>query len=142
MRWLEDQVRHITERHDNLLRENTYMRHMLSEQTQKLNHLLQRENEEMEKERSDRKSPSGNESSSGDDSNDSGLRSPQLSVKSSPFSINFLSKSSTSGKISKSLGSSKITIDKIAAPKPTTPGKYKELFQNFLEFFSQINLIL
>lgn len=98
MRWLEDQVRHITERHDNLLRENTYMRHMLSEQTQKLNHLLQRENEEMEKERTrSRKSPqSHSDASSGDDSNDSGIRSPQRKsiTKSSPFSINFLSQSS------------------------------------------------
>merc|ERR1711937_1124387 len=72
MRWLEDQVRHIQERHDNLVRENTYMRHMHSVQTQKLNHLLQRENEEMEKERSRvPKSPQSSlsDASSGDDSN-------------------------------------------------------------------------
>jgi hypothetical protein len=120
MRWLEDQVRHITERHDNLLRENTYMRHMLSEQTQKLNHLLQRENEEMEKERGrSRKSPPSHSSdaSSGDDSNDSGIRSPPR-PKTSSFSINFLSKSS------KNEGSPKKLTDRITSspsiPKPTT----------------------
>jgi len=117
MRWLEDQVRHITERHDNLLRENTYMRHMLSEQTQKLNHLLQRENEEMEKERGRaRKSPaSHSDASSGDDSNDSGIRSPQK-PKTSSFSINFLSKSSKDGSPAK-------LTDRISSPsipKPTT----------------------
>ena len=119
MRWLEDQVRHITERHDNLLRENTYMRHMLSEQTQKLNHLLQRENEEMEKER--RRAPKSPQSSlsdasSGDDSNDSGIRSPPRS-KVSSFSINFLSQSS---KDSKSSISDRIPAPLSSIPKPTT----------------------
>ena len=124
MRWLEDQVRHITERHDNLLRENTYMRHMLSEQTQKLNHLLQRENEEMEKERSStrsRKSPQrssgASDASSEDDSNDSGIRSPPRG-KPSPFSIGFLSQSSKSdaaaAKLSERITSSPTVV------KPTT----------------------
>ena len=45
MRWLEDQVRLIQERHDNLIRENTYMRHMHSAQSQKLDQLLKRESE-------------------------------------------------------------------------------------------------
>lgn len=121
MRWLEDQVRHITERHDNLLRENTYMRHMLSEQTQKLNHLLQRENEEMEKERTrSRKSPSSD--SSGDDSNDSGCRSPPRSQKTSSFSINFLSKSSKSDAAGVGVGSvGKSLTDRIAASPLTAP---------------------
>jgi hypothetical protein len=121
MRWLEDQVRHITERHDNLLRENTYMRHMLSEQTQKLNLLLQRENEEMEKERrtSSPKSPQSHSdnASSGDDSNDSGIRSLPRS-KNSSFSIGFLSKSSKNDTAGKSL-SDRITSTP-SIPKPTT----------------------
>lgn len=124
MRWLEDQVRHITERHDNLLRENTYMRHMLSEQTQKLNHLLQRENDEMEKERTRRKSPTTSNNgadSSGDDSNDSGIRSPQRS-KHSSFSINFLSKSSK-GENSPAAGNSPLSSSKLAdrITSPLTP---------------------
>jgi hypothetical protein len=124
MRWLEDQVRHITERHDNLLRENTYMRHMLSEQTQKLNHLLQRENDEMEKERTRRKSPTTSNNgadSSGDDSNDSGIRSPQRQ-KHSSFSINFLSKSSK-GENSPAAGNSPLSSSKLAdrITSPLTP---------------------
>ena len=115
-------MRHITERHDNLLRENTYMRHMLSEQTQKLNHLLQRENEEMEKER--RRAPkspqsSVSDASSGDDSNDSGIRSPPR-AKNSSFSINFLSQSS---KDSKNAVSDRIPAPLSSIPKPTTSGQ-------------------
>merc|ERR1712086_1161383 len=45
MRWLEDQVRLIQERHDNLVRENTYMRHMHSAQSQKLDQLLKLDQE-------------------------------------------------------------------------------------------------
>ena len=45
MRWLEEQARHIQERHDNLMRENAYMRHMHSIQSQRLEQLMKRETE-------------------------------------------------------------------------------------------------
>ena len=88
MRWLEDQVRHIQERHDNLVRENTYMRHMHSVQTQKLDNLLKQATELTLAERKRRHESSSDESSNSD--NDSGIRSP----KSAKFSIGFLSQSS------------------------------------------------
>lgn len=88
MRWLEDQVRHIQERHDNLVRENTYMRHMHSVQTQKLDNLLKQDTELTLAERKRRHESSSDESSNSD--NDSGIRSP----KSAKFSIGFLSQSS------------------------------------------------
>lgn len=90
MRWLEDQVRGISERHDNLLRENTYMRGLLNDQTVKLNQLLARENAEMEKERSSNRKNTSSASSDKSSDDDSGNQSP----KSSSFSINFLAQSS------------------------------------------------
>jgi len=104
MRWLEDQVRLVTERHDNLLRENTYMRHMLSEQSQKLNLLLQKENEAIAKESSSRSS----------DSEDSGSYSPRRGKSS--FSIGFLSKSANDEKKElSSMISDRITASGIAS---------------------------
>ena len=93
MRWLEDQVRHIQERHDNLVRENTYMRHMHSVQTQKLDNLLKRDTELTLAERKRRHESSSDESSDG--SSDSGIRSP----KSAKFSIGFLSQSSNTEEV-------------------------------------------
>lgn len=104
MRWLEDQVRNVTERHDNLLRENTYMRHMLGEQSQKLNLLLQKENEAIAKENSSRSS----------DSEDSGSYSPRRGKSS--FSIGFLSKSASDEKKElSSMISDRITASGIAS---------------------------
>merc|ERR1712156_106931 len=90
MRWLEDQVRHIQERHDNLVRENTYMRHMHSVQSSKLDQLIKRETEYIQAENSisNKRSHSSSDESS---DNDSGCTSP----KQSKFSIGFLSQSST-----------------------------------------------
>jgi len=112
MRWLEDQVRLVTERHDNLLRENTYMRHMLSEQSQKLNLLLQKENEAIAKESSSRSS----------DSEDSGSYSPRRGKSS--FSIGFLSKSANDEKKElSSMISDRITASGIASQFKPSQGK-------------------
>jgi hypothetical protein len=93
MRWLEDQVRHIQERHDNLVRENTYMRHMHSVQSSKLDQLIKRETDYITAESSSISSSNKRSHSSSDESsdNDSGCTSP----KQSKFSIGFLSQSST-----------------------------------------------
>lgn len=93
MRWLEDQVRLIQERHDNLIRENTYMRHMHSAQSQKLDQLLKRENDYQTQEAAAAVSlpvKRAHTSSDNDSDQDSGIRSP----KQSKFSIGFLSQSS------------------------------------------------
>merc|ERR1719277_1846437 len=93
MRWLEDQVRLIQERHDNLVRENTYMRHMHSAQTQKLDQLLKRENEAVAQEAAEQQAATLKRPHSSSDQysdQDSGIRSP----KQSKFSIGFLSQSS------------------------------------------------
>lgn len=105
MRWLEDQVRVIQERHDNLLRENTYMRHLIGDQTNRLNQLLARETAELEKERQKRNrahsdgsgSPTTSSSCDDADSGHDGHRShvTDRSQSKSIFSINFLSKSSS-----------------------------------------------
>ena len=78
-------MRHIQERHDNLVRENTYMRHMHSVQTQKLDVLL-KQDQELTLAARKRSHSSSDESSD----NDSGIRSP----KQAKFSIGFLSQSS------------------------------------------------
>ena len=90
MRWLEDQVRLIQERHDNLIRENTYMRHMHSAQSQKLDQLLKREQEAVAAEQTEVRAPKRPASSDNDSDQDSGIRSP----KHSKFSIGFLAQSS------------------------------------------------
>jgi len=92
MRWLEDQVRLIQERHDNLVRENTYMRHMHSAQSQKLDQLIKLDQEATVQEAAEQQvSVKRPHSSSDQDSDqDSGIRSP----KQSKFSIGFLSQSS------------------------------------------------
>merc|ERR1712193_285792 len=92
MRWLEDQVRLIQERHDNLVRENTYMRHMHSAQSQKLDQLLKLDQEATVQEAAEQQvSMKRPHSSSDQDSDqDSGIRSP----KQSKFSIGFLAQSS------------------------------------------------
>ena len=91
MRWLEDQVRHIQERHDNLVRENTYMRHMHSVQSSKLDQLIKRETDYIQSEQSSVGSKRSHSSSDESSDNDSGCTSP----KQSKFSIGFLSQSST-----------------------------------------------
>merc|ERR1712021_236120 len=86
MRWLEDQVRLIQERHDNLVRENTYMRHMHSAQSHKLDQ--EATVQEAAEQQVSVKRP--HSSSDQDSDQDSGIRSP----KQSKFSIGFLSQSS------------------------------------------------
>lgn len=110
MRWLEDQVRHIQERHDNLVRENTYMRHMHSVQSSKLDQLIKRETDYIQSEQSigSKRSHSSSDESS---DNDSGCTSP----KQSKFSIGFLSQSSTKSPKSEPVQETKPAV-------PTYPG--------------------
>lgn len=110
MRWLEDQVRHIQERHDNLVRENTYMRHMHSVQSSKLDQLIKRETDYIQSEQSSVGSKRSHSSSDESSDNDSGCTSP----KQSKFSIGFLSQSSTKSPKSE-------PVPETAVPKPAVP---------------------